>query len=266
MFEVCDQNTLVVPEVPSITEYIYITNPRNPEIVSRYGLGELVVGGYNVAGMDAVEEQLDIEYGDATGAFLALDQNGKAKGSLALKEITIEDDPSFVTFIDCVDKVFPDKKGRPVLHINGIVVDQSHRNKGLGNAMMKKAIGSMNPSLIVGETKTPEAVAIRAKLGQSFYGFQPVGTASEPNAEIRGLIEIYVDADKELLGDLWQGKDEDYYENGVFFVDSNYLPNNVPMPRPKFYEVFKQVISIQERENDNGMNRTAVAPIITIIE
>ncbi|MBP6994442.1 GNAT family N-acetyltransferase [Candidatus Woesebacteria bacterium] len=264
------------PDKPNLHEmtspgvmFEHITDPRTlliPETIAKYGLDELIVQGYGVAESSEAQEQLKIEYGEATDVILALDSAGKAIGSLALRRLKGEDGSPTIEFQRKVEGAFPKKAGRPVLHVNGIVVQQTYRSHGVGRNLMTQAIDLIRPSLIVGETKTPEAVAIRMHLGESYFGYKPVGDAPQMNESVRDLVDAYVKLNEELLGTLWRDKAIDYDCTGVFYVSNKYLPTDVPRPRPELVGVFHDVCELQESENKRGSGKTAVAPIITIID
>ncbi len=258
-------------EVSGEIRYVHINNPRTlleENLAHQYGLPELIVFGHGVGSMEPgdVQEQLAIEYADATDVILALGTNGKAIGSFSIRRLIAEDHPKTADFVNQVKATFPEKSNRPILHYNGIVVDRAYRNKGVGTRMVQEAINLMSPSVIIGETKAPEAVAVRMKLGHSYYGFRAIGQAPPVDEKLRNVIDSYVEANNQILGDLWLGRDVDYGKNGVFLVSDNYLPNYVPIPNDSLSQVFQDVCTVQMRENAEGTGRTAVAPIITIIE
>lgn len=100
-----------------------------------------------------------------------------------------------------------------VCSVAGAVTDSTRRNEGIGVKLYQEVLRSMNPTILVGQTKTPAVIALRRNIPgyRCFYGEAEVTPGHEQlkTLDHRGVLDAYLDArqisTQELLpeGMLW---------------------------------------------------------------
>lgn len=144
--------------------------------------------------------------------------------------------------------------------IGGVVVLPELRGQHIGQSLLEKAVTQVNPSIIVGNTKTVEAVALRRKLVslgyRTFYGSTEVtpGHEQTTTSDHKNVLRAYLHA-----------KDyEDVLPEGDVFIYHGsiapFTPNTEGFP-PIIQEAFKPLVAAQKRL---GEQATVMGPLIAI--
>lgn len=148
------------------------------------------------------------------------------------------------------------------VYIQGIVVHPSFRNNKIASRLLGIMADFYQPSVVLGQTKTPEAVAARSNTlvnfgYRTFYGFTDV-TPSVENTSTNNSIDIIkaaVDAEPFALNP---------NGNAVYFVDPDILPSFMPDTTnfsPEIQQGFEPVIRAQE---SIGRLKTAASVLVSV--
>lgn len=238
------------------------------ESLQTLGLIDLVTKGYGFKGTPLhLLGQTIAEYDgeeERTTSYLAI-LEGKAVGSLAIRSWSIEDEKVGKMFwkeLSIKDPTLYNKSlkfSTEASKIAGIITHPDYRNRKIARQIYKFMVEDMNPSFIIGDTKTPEAVLIRAsalsEFGyRTFFGNSEVTPQNPKNfTEVHlGVLESEFSAAQCTL------------ENGIYYEGVDILLPTIPAVSmfPKYIqESFKDLIEAQVAAGDG---RTATKPLISI--
>ncbi|HEY5601345.1 MAG TPA: GNAT family N-acetyltransferase [Patescibacteria group bacterium] len=144
--------------------------------------------------------------------------------------------------------------------VGGVVVLPELRGQRIGQLLLENAVKQVNPSIVVGNTKTVEAVALRRKLVnlgyRTFYANTEVtpGHEQEKTNDHEAILKAYLFA-KEY---------EDVLPEGNVFIYHGGIAPTIPNTNgfaDIIQEAFKPLISTQSRL---GNKNTVMGPLIAV--
>ena len=207
------------------------------------GWSALVMAGYGFTGDAAFAgQQFQLEYGDAERPIITVLHDGTSIiASLVLSRRS----------------EFGDTRAYGV---HGIVVRPDHMGRGLGSKLYERAVQDNGIDIVVGSTKTPAAVAARARAlarcdMRTFFGLREI-TGGEPinTTTLRGFLDTYlahssgeVDPDTSLI----------YKDTNVLLPD---IPHVERLPE-HIQRAFEPIIAAQKEVGDT---KTATLPLLSI--
>lgn len=150
------------------------------------------------------------------------------------------------------------------IYIQGIVVHPTYQNTGIASNLIRVMTDYYKPSVILGQTKTPEAVMVRSKVlaevgYRSFYGLCEVTPGSDYTNEGEGLDFIHGAFASEQFAE-----GQFLSERGIYFVDPDILPSYMPDTMnvtPGIQRAFVPVIEAQEFA---GRLKTAGSVLVSV--
>jgi len=140
--------------------------------------------------------------------------------------------------------------------IGGIVVNPNFRNRGVGKFLYQQALEIVKPAVIVGHTKTVDAVLLRSKLNgyRTGYGPTEVTSDSDLQGDFRPFIHAFLYADNE----------EVLLPEGIVYLHSEGISPTIPNTEGyplSIQHAFEPVIHAQQRL---GQANTVMAPLISV--
>lgn len=250
-------------------------NPKETSVQVLYGqevditnpnLVELIKEGYkfdtSILSEDFIGWRGKVEYHFAEIVYLATVQNREV-GSLSIntRPNTLED--SFWRAL---------RERRPALsnpnllaiYMQGVIIHPLFQHHGIASYLLRTMVDYYNPSIILGQTKTPEAVGVRAKvlagLGfRSFYGYCEVTPECDFSKESDGLdfINAAFAAEQFTFGQTTS-------DRGVYFVDPDILPSYMPDTNDLSLEIQRSFRPIIEAQESIGRLETAASVLVSI--
>ncbi len=233
------------------------------------GLDELMSLGYGIPREDGLK-RAEEEYGgsdERKDIFFALEQ-GRIVSSLVLinwSEGQTKRGAPFWGKLRELDHKLVDKAqeySSYACDVGGIVTLPEYRSKGIMKKLIQKAHQELKPSIIVGRTKTVEAVKARASNWdgmQTYYGLVNITPGSNPTDS--GLSQELDDAYY-----IARQPEEIVDKEGIIYVSSDFLPPTIPdvsQVSEAIQLAFKPVIERQKELNEIG-RQTALLPLISI--
>lgn len=236
-------------------------------VYQQLGLVDLVAKGYGFSGdMAYLTYQADIEYGPEAGKrktlYFLLNEEGKAVSSVTIVPYdTLTTGRKFWgTLANKAPQVASQLKAQSetVANICGVVTLPEYKGNNLATQLMQYAVADTNPSVVVGHTKSPEAVAVRLKALSGDFSIAYGGRLLTPEAELEeahaALKKAYHAAENQKLSN-----------RGVYHLSTDILPPHVPVVDAQKYpliaDAFERVILDQKALGDT---KTAVLPLIAI--
>ncbi len=145
-------------------------------------------------------------------------------------------------------------------YIQGIVVHPSWRNRGIASELLQTMTDYYQPAIIMGQTKTPEAVAIRSKVlheygHRSFYGFHEVTPGSKSTEDYKGFDFVHAAFTSE-------GRVAD--EKGVYIVDPDILPSYVPDTINFPAEIQNAFVPVIDAQESVGQLKAAASVLVSV--
>lgn len=145
-------------------------------------------------------------------------------------------------------------------YIQGIVVHPSWRNRGIASELLHIMNDYYQPVIVMGQTKTPEAVAIRSKVlheygYRSFYGFHDVTPGDKLMEDNRGLDFVHA----ALISEGSQVN-----EKGVYIVDPDVLPSYVPDGSNFPAEIQRAFVPIIDAQKSVGPLKAVASVLVSI--
>lgn len=145
-------------------------------------------------------------------------------------------------------------------YIQGIVVHPSYRNRGIASHLLHTMTEFYQPAVIMGQTKTPEVVAVRSKILQeygyrSFYGFHEVtpGAQSDENTKNIDSIQAAFASEQKTPDDL-----------GIYIVDPDILPSYTPNTDRFPPEIQRAFLPIIETQKSLGPLKAAASVFVSV--
>lgn len=145
-------------------------------------------------------------------------------------------------------------------YIQGIVVHPSWRNRGIASELLRTMTRYYQPLIVMGQTKTPEAVAVRSKVlhesgYRSFYGFHEVTPGSVSGEVYKGFDFVYA---------AFMSEDGEVNENGVYIVDPAILPSYVPDTINFPVEIQRAFVPVIQAQESFGPLKAAASVLVSI--
>jgi GNAT superfamily N-acetyltransferase len=157
----------------------------------------LILSGYDfteAALKEPTTATLEFSMPDERGTVYVAQHEGRAVGSLSVVIWTPEanEGRSFWSRLQELDPTHGQRAAEinPLaVNVWGMVVHPDMRKQGIGRQLYQRMVDDLNPSVIVGKTRTPGAVAARSRLSayRTFYGTYE--TTDETSA---GLTRVHV--------------------------------------------------------------------------
>lgn len=221
----------------------------------------LVTFGYGFIGDDTKEKlilQSELEYSYADIVYFAKIE-GTEIGSLS---VNIRPNNRNDQFWNNIQTTLLDLTEPTLLacYIHGIVVYPSMRVRGIASQLLEKMVEDFNPVVILGQTKTPEAVLTRSKVldkygYRTFYGLCEVTPGTDYEKEYEG---------SDFIKAAFASEEEKPSNTGIYFVNPNillpYFPKTDEFP-PEIQRAFKP---IQQAQQTVGQDLTATTVLISI--
>lgn len=150
------------------------------------------------------------------------------------------------------------------IYMHGVVVHPSYRYKGIASQLLRTMTEYYSPSVILGQTKTPEAVAVRskvlAKMGyRSFYGLCEVTPECENSneSEVLDFVHAALASEYFAIGQV-------IYDRGIYFVDPDILPSYVPETTRVAPEIRRAFVPVVEAQNAVGLSKSAASVLVSV--
>lgn len=256
-------------EVHSVSPEEALSEVRKPFSKLR----NLIVGGYNLTEEERSNPvsaaEFEYDYPNERAQVFLAREGGQIVGSLTL--ILWKDSPQDKRgqkFWPELERLNPDlvKKARQssalACDIGGIVIDPLVRGKGIGYSLLNQAVSVLHPNVIVGQTKTVEAVMLRRKLishnYRTFYGESEVtpGYFQEYTRDHQNFLRAYLYAVDVEIAELQPEGIVYVYNGGI----ASTVPNATEFP-PEIQTAFRPVIEAQRRL---GFENTIMSPLLSI--
>ena len=150
------------------------------------------------------------------------------------------------------------------IYMQGIVVHPSYRNKGVASQLLRTMTDYYRPSVILGQTKTQEAVAVRSKVlaemgYRSFYGFCEVTPCCDDSKESDGLDFIHAAFTAEHFA-----SGQVISDRGIYFVDPDILPSYMPDLKHGAPEIQRAFAPVIEAQMAVGLSKTAASVFVSV--
>lgn len=150
------------------------------------------------------------------------------------------------------------------IYMQGIVVHPSYQNHGIASQLLRAMVDYYNPSVILGQTKTPEAVGTRSKVlaelaYRSFYGFSEVTPGCDYKKEGEGLDFIRAAFASEHFASR-----QTLSERGIYFVDPDILPSYMPDTMYVAPEIKRAFAPVIEAQDAVGHLKTAASVLVSV--
>lgn len=236
-------------------------------------LRDLIVGGYNLTEEEKADPvaaaEFEYQYPNERAQIFIAREGEEILGSLTL--ILWKDSPD-----DKRGKDFWPELARLNPHIaerarqsralacdvGGIVTSSAARGKGIGYQLLSHAVSLLHPGVIVGQTKTVEAVTLRRKLVKegyrTFYGESEVTPENfhEHTRDHEDLLRAYLYATDVEISQLQPEGVTYVYDGGIAATvpDVSQFPQEIQI-------AFKPVITAQQRV---GEANTIMAPLLSV--
>jgi len=251
----------------------YKPSDLKDEDYQRLGLVDLQRRGYGTLpngqnGLDHVREEFGGD--DARKDIFLATEDGKAISALILINWSEDQQKRGEPFWKKLRERAPEIAAKAQAYstyacdIGGTVTLPEHRGRGLMKELIQKAQQELKPSVIVGRTKTVEAVNSRVNTWKgmtSFYGRNNVTPGARANdADIAQALDasyFFARRPEEVVD-----------EYGFCYVSSNVLPSTIPdvSQMPENIQVaFQSVINRQRQLNEANEETTALQPLISIV-
>jgi len=145
-------------------------------------------------------------------------------------------------------------------YIQGIVVHRTLRKKGIGSDLLRTMIDYYQPQVIFGQTKTPQAVAIRSNVlrefnYRSFYGFYEVTPGNQPLEDEKGYDFVYA---------AFVSEEKMPSETGVYLVDPNILPSYLPDVTPFSPQIQRAFVPVIEAQEKIGSLKSVATVLVSV--
>lgn len=260
-------------EVPRITIQRYSPSEirNHPEFYN--DLRSLMRDGYGFT--EDLDEQVQHEYdgdNERRKIFLAFDNN-KIVGSLAVTAIHQNNLPrnEFIEHLQMISRDAAEAcRDKSIYNVSGVVVHPQFQGEGIAKQLLTEFVNSLDPTIVVGRTKTPAAAFIRART-LAEHGFRTWLGNTEITPE--GMSENLTLID---IQDVYQAyflyKNSVAGSFGEMYVPEDTLQSSIP-DISRFSEsiqiAYSPIITAQTQENqlaieENRARRTAVLPLIAI--
>lgn len=245
--------------------FVQVTYGRDVDITNP-NLVELITKGYTfdapLLSEDFINRRGEVEYHFAEIVYFAkLDNIEVASLSINTRPNTLTD--PFWEELRARRPIAPDPN-LLAIYMQGIVVHPSHRNKGIASQLLRSMTDYYRPSVILGQTKTQEAVAVRSKVltevgYRSFYGLCEVTPGCSDSKESDGLdfIQAAFATEHFALGQVTS-------DRGIYFVDPDILPSYVPDVRHGTPEIQRAFAPVVEAQKAVGLSKTAASVLVSV--
>ncbi|KKS97732.1 MAG: hypothetical protein UV73_C0005G0009 [Candidatus Gottesmanbacteria bacterium GW2011_GWA2_43_14] len=152
------------------------------------------------------------------------------------------------------------------IYIQGIVVHPSYQNQGIASQLLRTMVDYYHPSVILGQTKTPEAVSVRSKVlaevgYRSFYGFNEVTPGCDYNKEGEGRDFIQAAFASEHFA-----SGQTISARGIYFVDPDVLPSYMPDVMRVTPEIKRAFIPVLESQEAVGHLKSVASVLVSVKE
>jgi len=233
--------------------------------ITNQNLVELITGGYkfdaSLLNKDFINWRGKVEYHFAEIVYFAtLDTIEIASLSVNTRPNTLKD-----PFWKNLRVKRPNIRDPDLLaiYMQGIVVHPLHRKNGIASQLLRGMVQHYDPVVVLGQTKTPEAVAARSKtlaeLGyRSFYGFIEVTPGCDYRKESEGLDFIQASFASEHFA---SGPISD---RGIYFVDPDIMPSYVPDTTHAAPEIQRAFVPVVEAQELVGHLKTASSVLVSV--
>lgn len=244
---------------------VQVTYGRDVDITNP-SLVELITKGYKfdppVLTENFINWRGEVEYHSAGIVYFAkLDNSEVASLSLDTRPNTPTDE--FWVDLQARRPITPNQNLLAIC-MKGIVVHPSYRNMGIAKQLLRTMTNFYHPSVVLGQTKTHEAVAVRSKVlvemgYRSFYGFCEVTPGCDYSKEGDGLdfIQAALVAQHFTSG-------QTVSDRGIYFVGPDILPSYVPDVRHSTPEIQRAFAPIVEAQNAVGVSKTAASVLVSV--
>lgn len=231
----------------------------NPNLVA------LITEGYSFdvpLNEDFINRREEVEYHFAEIVYLAtLDNIEIASLSVNTRSNTLMD--PFWNELRTRRPITPDSS-LLAIYMQGVVTHPSYRNKGIASHLLKVMADYYRPSVILGQTKTPDAVAVRsralAKMGyRSFYGFCEVTPECDNSKENEWLDFIHAAFASEHFA-----SGQVISDRGIYFVNPDILPSYVPETTRVAPEIRRAFVPVVEAQKAVGLSKSAASVLVSV--
>lgn len=231
--------------------------------IANPNLRKLITEGYkydeHLLNEEFIRRRLELEYHYAHIAYFAKIDNAEVA---SLSIIVRPNDPK--------DPFWNDLQSRQsqvlnpnllAIYMQGIVVHPSVANNGIASQLLRTMVEYYRPAVILGQTKTPEAVHVRSKvlteLGyRSFYGFHEItfGNNKEDHHDQNFIHAAFVSESVTPT------------ELGVYFVEPHVLPSYFPITDKFSSEIQRAFLPIQQAQKSIGEDKVAASVLVSVTE
>jgi GNAT superfamily N-acetyltransferase len=236
-------------------------------------LRDLIIGGYNLSAEEQEDPikaaEYEYDHADERSCVFVVKEGDEVLGSLTfLLWPNIPGDKRGGRFWPELRRLHPElvEKASAINNlacdVAGIVIDPKARGKKLGYSLYQHAIAALNPAIIVGQTRTVEAVLLRRKLEdnnfRTFYEYSEV-TPSSPQEFTRvheSVLLAYLHTMEIEIKDLENEGAVYQYDGGLAATipDATHAPSIIQ-------SAFKPLIKAQQRI---GESTPVMAPLLSI--
>lgn len=234
--------------------------------ISNPNLVELITTGYaldpSILHEDFIHRRREVEYHCAEIVYLAkLDNIEIASLSVNTRPNTPTD--PFWNALQARRPTAPDPD-LLAIYMQGIVVRPSYRNKGIASKLLRIMVNYYHPFVVLGQTKSKEAVAVRSKLlaeagYRSFYGFCEVTPGCDYTKESEGLDFILAAFASEHFA-----SGQVISNRGIYFVNPDILPSYIPDTTHADQEIQRAFAPVIEAQKSVGFLKTAASVLVSI--
>lgn len=232
-----------------------ITNPN---------LRELITKGYtydeHLLNEEFIRRRLELEYHHAHIAYFTKIDNAEVASVSIIVRSNNPKDPFWKDLQSRLSHVL--NLNLLAIYIQGIVVHPSIANSGIASQLLKTMIEYYQPSVVLGQTKTPGAVHVRSKTlaefgYRSFFGFSEVTPGNDADREHEG---------KDFILAAFASEGGVPTEEGVYFVEPYVLPSYFPITDSFPQNIQRSFLPIQQAQTLIGKDKVAASVLVSVTE